>query len=116
MYHDFDAIVRKAKQKMCFDDFEGLVGERRAVDGDLAAHLPGRVPQGIIHTRRRESLRAPAAEWSARRGEHDSTDGRRRVSGDALKDGAVLAVNGNDLACSRGTRLPHQVSGDDPRL
>src|SRR6185437_13713008 len=101
---------------MRFDYFERLVGERRAIDGDLAPHSPRRVTQRILHCRPRELRVAPVAEWSAGSGEHHPTQLRCRMAGDALQDRAVLAVHGDDLARARRARPPDEVAGDDESL
>ena len=48
---NFDSIIRKTEQKMRFDDFERLVSQGRAIDGDLATHLPGWVSERILDRR-----------------------------------------------------------------
>ena len=46
---DADAVLarRGAEQLVGLDDLEALVHERRGVDGDLGAHAPGGVGQGL---------------------------------------------------------------------
>ena len=39
------------EQPVGLDDLEALVHQRRRVDGDLAAHLPRRMPQRVFGTR-----------------------------------------------------------------
>ena len=59
MHDDLDAVVRQAEQEVRLDDLERLVGERRAVDGDLASHAPGRMPQRVLERRVLELLGGP---------------------------------------------------------
>src|SRR6185436_14446510 len=113
MHHHVDPIVRKSEQKMGLDDFERLIGESRAVDGDLASHSPRRVSQRVLDRRRRQPFDAPVAKRTTRGGQHDATNLRRRMTGDALQDRAVLAVNGNYFARARRAGLPHQITSDD---
>ena len=52
---DADAVLpgRRAEQLVGLDDLEALVHERRRVDGDLRAHDPGGVGQGVVDGDRR---------------------------------------------------------------
>ena len=47
MNDDLDLLVRKAEQEVRLDQLEPLVRERRGVDRDLRAHLPGRVRERV---------------------------------------------------------------------
>src|SRR2546428_6553793 len=116
MNHDFDVLVGKPEQEMRFDYLERFVGERRAVDGDLAPHTPGWMAQRIIDRRCRESLNGPVAEWPSRSGQHDSTNLRRRMSGNALENRAVLAVDRDDFAKPLSARVSYQITRDNESL
>src|SRR5207237_7741003 len=111
-----DALVGKPEQEMSFDYLERLVGECRAIDGDLASHSPRRMTKRVIYSRGGESLGAPVPERSAGRGEHDTPNLRCRMSGDALEDRAVLAVDGHHFTRPRCARLPHEVAGNYERF
>src|SRR6185295_10626931 len=112
MDHHVDPIVRKSEQKMGLDDFERLVGERCAVDGDLASHSPRRVSQRVLDRRRRQPLDTPVAKRTARSSQHNTPNLRGRMTGDALQDRAVLTVDGNHFAGAGIAGLPHQITGD----
>ena len=47
MHDRLDALEGRAVQPLRFDDFVPLVEERRAVDGDLGAHLPRRMAKRV---------------------------------------------------------------------
>ena len=105
MHDDLDPIVRQPEQKVCLDHLERLVGERRAVDGDLSSHPPGRMLQRVGE--RRAARAAPAVHW--RNGPPDAVriDASHldaRAAGDALQDRAVLAVDRHDLAAAARAR------------
>ena len=100
MDHDVDAIVRNAEQKVRLDHLERLVRQRRAVHGDLAPHLPGRMLQGVVQRRAGKTLARPRAEGSARGGEHETTHFAGRASADALENRAMLAVDRNELTAA----------------
>ena len=53
---DLDGVVADIVQPVRLDDLQALVREGRRVDGDLGAHRPGRVAQGL---RRRDRGHAP---------------------------------------------------------
>ena len=55
---DLDGVVADIVQPVCLDDLQALVRERRGIDGDLGAHAPGRVPEGLRRGDRRQRLRA----------------------------------------------------------
>ena len=46
-----DPLVGDIVQPACLDDLQALVHERRGIDGDLGAHGPGRVCQGVARRR-----------------------------------------------------------------
>src|SRR5688572_28301340 len=98
---------------MCFDDLERFVGECGTVDGDLSTHPPRGVPQRILNGRVSEALSAPIAKRSTRCSEDDPFHLRARMTGNALENRAVLAVDGNDLARSGSACLSHQVPRDN---
>src|SRR3954465_13553246 len=114
--HHIDPVIWKSKEKMRLDDFQRLVGERGAVDGDLASHPPGRVPQRVFHGGCRQALGAPVTKRPARSGEHHSLHLRCWMSGDALEYRAVLAVDRDDFTGAGDAGLPDKISSDDQRL
>ena len=94
MNDHFDAFGRDVKKVARLDHFEALVHERRAVDADLAAHRPVGVRDRLRGRDAREVL--AAAEGTARGGEPELHAGAFHCGNtlQALKDGAVFAVDG----------------------
>src|SRR6185295_1615026 len=64
MHNDLDPVIWNPEQKVRLDDLERLVRTRRAVDGDLAAHTPRRVAEGVFERRFLESVGRPFPERS----------------------------------------------------
>ena len=64
-----DAVVGDAEQLVGLDDLEALVHQRGGVDGDLRAHRPGRMGQGLVDADRGQLVGRPAPERPARGGE-----------------------------------------------
>ena len=98
-----------AEQKVRLDHLERLVRQRRAVDGDLASHLPGGMPQRVVERRGLELLRRPLPKRAARRRDDHAPHLDARPAGDALENRAVLAVDGNDLAAAALRTLPRRA-------
>src|SRR2546423_9903048 len=113
MHHHVNAIIRQIEEKVRLDYFERLVGERRAVDGDLATHLPRWMSQRVFDGGLCELLFAPATERPTRRSQHNSSHLRCGVTCDALQNRAVLAIYRNDLAASGCARLLNYIAGND---
>ena len=88
MDHHVDAVVGDAEQLVGLDHLEALVHEGGRVDGDLRAHLPGRVGQGVVHADRGQLVPAATAERAARgrdqQAGHRQSPGRRRPSSVAV--------------------------------
>src|SRR4051812_11544451 len=85
---------------MRLDQLESLVGERCGVDGDLSAHAPGWMCEGLVRRHAAEVVARAAAERAAGPGEHEARDlvGRRALQ--ALVEGRVLAVDRKDAAAA----------------
>jgi hypothetical protein len=63
-------VVVDAEQLMGLDDLEALVHQGGGVHGDLGAHAPGGMGQGLLHRDPLELGSRPAPERSAAGGEH----------------------------------------------
>src|SRR5215207_7339492 len=108
-----DPVVREVEQIMGLDYFQRFVGERRTIDGDLSAHLPGGVMQGVIDGRLRQALRRPVAKWATRGREDDSPNIGWSTARQALQDRRVLAVHGDDLAPSARSGGRREIARHD---
>ena len=113
VHHHLERVVRQAEQVVRLDHLERLVRERRAVHGDLPAHLPGRMTQRLVDRGLAHPLRGPLAEGPAR-AVRMSRAQSGVPPGEALEHGAVLGVHRHDLAAAgaRGlsTRSPAMTS------
>ena len=83
-----------AKEPFGLDDLKALVHERCRVDGDLRAHVPCRVAQGVGSRHLVELSGVHQSERSARTGEQDFLHGVVAFAHEALEDGRMLAVDG----------------------
>ena len=95
VHHHADALVGHAEEVMGLDQLEPLVHQRRRVDGDLAAHLPGRVGERLLAGHPLELLRAPAAEGPAAGREDEALDAPGALGADQLVEGRMLGVDRN---------------------
>ena len=72
--HHLDRVVVDIVQPVRLDDLQALVGEGRRVDGDLGAHRPRRVTEGLRRGSRGHHLRVGVEERAARRGQDQGGD------------------------------------------
>ena len=116
VHHDVERVVRQPEQEVRLDELERLVGQRRAVDGDLASPcsrsggLSASVTVAGVHARR-----LPVAERTARRGEDEPRE-PAVAPGDALQHGAVLRVHRDQLAPALAGGARHELAGHHQRL
>ncbi len=104
LHHHFDLFVGHGEQMVRLDHLQPLVHEGGGIDGDLAAHVPGRVRKRL---RRRDALQVGAllaAERAAGSGYPQLGDLAGLFAQKALVDGTVLGVDGHKAAglCSHG--------------
>jgi hypothetical protein len=69
---------------MRLDYFERLVRKRRAIDGDLAPHLPCRMSERVGDSRLSDLVGVPFAKRAARRGENHASNFNAGTTTDAL--------------------------------
>ena len=97
VYTHVYALRRQSEQMRRFDHFQPFVHHRGAVNGDLPAHFPGRVPERFRRRDRLQLRRCITAERTARSGEyqlfHRVASARERAF-QALEHCGVLAVHG----------------------
>src|ERR1700757_3653124 len=93
MTHDGDLFGLEVKQPMSLDYLKSLIHQGGRIYGDLIAHPPGRMLQGICNGNPREALGWPLAKGSARGSENHSFDTAVCTAMQALKDRVVLAVD-----------------------
>ena len=75
VHHDLQPVVREAEQEVRLDQLEALVRERRGVDGDLRAHVPGRMGKRLLGRHVGQLVGGPAAKRPARGREHERVHG-----------------------------------------
>ena len=107
--------VGDAEEVVGLDQLEALVEERRRVDRDPPAHLPGGVRERLVDRDLREVL--ALAERPARGGEDELFDRARRLLGvDELEERRVLGVDRDDLRLGRFGQGRDQLAADDQAL
>ena len=85
------------EEALGFDELEAFVGERGGVDRDFRAHRPVGVVEGVGGSNVGEACGGPVAECAAAGGEDDATHAGVRVALEALEDGVVFAVDGENF-------------------
>ena len=110
------AIVRQAEEEVRLDHLERLVRERRAVDGDLAAHAPGRVLQrvGDVACSNRSADQSRKGPPDAVRMSRRTSAGRRparhcRIAECSLSTGTISPP-------PRRAAVGREIAGHDQRL
>jgi hypothetical protein len=95
---DSDAHLgrRHVEQPAGLNDLKALVEHGGRIDGDAAAHDPGGVLQRLLGGDGSELSEWKLAERPARSREPDGLDFSVRADAQALVDGVVLAVDGQD--------------------
>jgi len=99
MDNDLDAVHADVEEPACLDHFEAFVEEGGGIDGDLAAHDPGRVFEGLFEGDLGEGFDGPGGpvtERPATGGEPKIADGAGGLVLEALEDGGMFAVDGED--------------------
>ena len=108
-----DPLVRQAEEIVRLDHLEPLVGESGGVDGDLRAHRPGRMREGLLGRDVRELVGGEPTKRAAARGEDEAL---RLAVERALEDRRVLAVDRDQVALAAGSGLQRKVAGRDEAL
>src|SRR5579872_4614940 len=95
---------------MGLNDFQTLVHQRRGVNGDTPAHSPYWMLQSLFRADRIELAAGSLQEGSAGSRQYDAFDLFGLPRAQALVNGAVLAVNGEDLNSLLGGGAHHQLT------
>src|SRR5258706_2728867 len=93
MDHYRDAADFNVEEPARLDHFQAFVKERGRIDGDLAAHDPGRMFQRAFDSDGRELRFWSGAKRTTRSGEPKPPDGIGGFAIQALKNGGVLAIH-----------------------
>mmetsp|Transcript_8303 Transcript_8303/g.36730 ORF Transcript_8303/g.36730 Transcript_8303/m.36730 type:complete len:255 (+) Transcript_8303:1657-2421(+) len=104
MDDDVDVVVGGTVQVVSLDDLESLVHERGGVARDLGSHVPVGVGGGLLLEEAGIGLgvlthlgELDVAEGTAGRGQDDPPESALGKTLDALEDGAVLGIRGENL-------------------
>ena len=65
VHNCLDAVIWHPEQAMRLDDLQPLVHQGGGIDGDLGAHVPGRVVQRIVYGHGGKFFQPPLPKWSA---------------------------------------------------
>ena len=106
----------QSEEALGFDELEALVGERGGVDGDFRAHRPIGVFEGVGGSTVGEAFGGPVAECAAAGGEDDATHAGVRVTLEALEDGVVFAVDGENVCAGFFGGGQDEFSGENENL
>ena len=90
---------------MSLNELKALIHERGAIDGNLGAHLPGWMCQGVVGRNVFELLARISEERTTRAGKPNPLDISGVLANKALEDGTVLRINRDKLT---GLNQRHQ--------
>src|SRR5262249_40168592 len=103
MDHDLDLFRWQIEQPACLNKFQSFVEHGCRVDGDLVAHPPGRVIEGIIESGVFNRLDRGVAEWTTAGGQDHLLDLVRLAGLQGREDGEMRETEGKyPTAASRG--------------
>ena len=108
-----DSLVGDVEEPFGLDGLHALVHQGGAVDGDLVAHVPGRVVEGLLGGDVGELVCGEMAQSAARGGEQDAADLVAAFAPEALPDGGVLGVDGPELSAASVDGVADELSGHD---
>ena len=117
LHHDLDFFRRQAKEPYGLDEFQTLVHQGGGVDGDLRAHIPVGVFKGVCTGLAAQLLGGHTEEGTAGGSEQNlgQTGGALLIL-QALEDGRVFAVHGQQLHAVLFHSLRDQMSAGDKAL
>ena len=108
---------RQTVQPHGFDDFQPLVHQGGAIDGDLCTHFPVGVLQGVGLGHCFQLGAGHAEKWAAGAGEDQPPDlFSAAAAHKALKDCGMLGIHGDDLRTVLLRLSHHQLPGADQSL
>ena len=115
--NDVYAVAADVEQPACLDDLEPLVHHCSGVDGDFCTHAPVGVVERLLNGHAAKLFGGFAEEGTSRGGEYKPFERRAaRHSLNALKNGGVLAVNGQQAHAVILYRVGYQVAAGNKGL
>ena len=112
MHQHADAFAGHAVEMEGLGHFQPFVHQGGGINADFRAHPPVGVLQGLLHRNLAQFRRAFAAKGAARSGEHQVGD-LLAAPGQALKNGVVFRIHGQDDRAGAGADVAHQTTGQD---
>ena len=116
MHHRLDALQRDVEEPLGLDNFQALVHQRGAVDGNLGAHLPVGMAKCLGKGHLLQLLARVAAERPSRSGDNKLLDGIVMFAGQCLEDGGVLRIDRIDEGLHLAGLARHQLAGHHQSL
>lgn len=110
---DIDASHFDIEEPAGLDHFEAFIEERCGVDGDFAAHVPCGVLEGLFEGGGGDLIRGPCAEGAAAGGEDEAADVGWGAAVEALEDGVVFTVDGEDADTAGAGGVHDETAGHD---
>ena len=106
---DIHFVRGNSEEPARFDHFEPLVHEGGGVDRDFLAHSPRRMIERLCPGYRKQSFFGGFPEGSSRGRQNQAPDFAAASSAQALVDGIVLAVDGENLHALFFRFLHHEL-------
>ena len=114
VHDDVDVGVGDVEEQVGLDELEALVHQRRGVDRDHRAHVPGRVREGVVHGHVGEVVAARPRNGPPLAVSTSRATSLARAAAQALRERRVLGVDRDELpGCGRGA---DEVTAGDQRL
>lgn len=112
----FYLLGRHTEEPARLDDLETLVHQRRRIDGDLRSHVPGGMAQRVCRSDMAQLLVGELAERTTRTGEQQFADLVVALADQALEDGRMFGIDGQDGHTIRLGKLADQLARHDQGL
>ena len=113
MNDHFDLVGAHIEQPVGLDDFEALIHHGRGVNGDAVAHAPVGMMEGLLRGDIGELGERRFTERATGGGEDEATNFGVRTSAQALVNGVMFGIDGEELP-SRFRRCGHhQFAGSN---
>ena len=116
MHEHLNLTRLHAEEPFSLDHLEALVHHRGRVDGNLSAHVPSRMAQGVGLRHPCQLVGGHQAEGTSAGREQDLVDRVTVLADETLEDGRVLAVDGQDGHVILLCQLQDELAGHDQRL
>ena len=113
---DLDEGVWDVEQPVRLDQLQALVGERGGVDGDLRAHVPGRMRQRVRRRHLGKVASHTAAERASGGRQDEAGDGCRVAALEALMECRMLAVDGEQQPSAPASGGDRELACGDKAL